>query len=131
MIDEAQRELTVQISAGRGDARLPVLRRAVAATSSKAGLPVDRIDDALLILEALLADGCAANADEVHLVLKARPGTFEMLLGPLPGIEAERLLAQAQLPYVGPVIDRLATSATTVDGGSHLLIVVEAEPRSA
>ena len=125
MIDAAERELTVQVSAGRGQARLPVLRRAVAATSSKAGLPVDRIDDALLILEALLADGYAAVADEVHLVLTARPGTFEMLLGPLPGVEAERMLLQAQLPLVGPVIARLATSAMTVDGGSHLLIVLD------
>lgn len=124
MIDAAERELTIQVSAGRGEARLPVLRRAVAATSSKAELPVDRIDDALLILEALLADERVAEADEVHLILTARPGSFELLMGPLPGVEAERLLLQAQLPLVGPVIDRLATSATTVDGGSHLLIVV-------
>jgi hypothetical protein len=126
VIDAAERELTIQVSAGRGEARLPVLRRAVAATSSKGGLPVDRIDDALLILEALLADERIADADEVHLILTARPGTFELLMGPLPGIEAERLLLQAELPLVGPVIDRLATSAMTVDGGSHLLVVLDA-----
>jgi len=72
-----------------------------------------------------VADGYAAAADEVHLVLTARSGTFEMLLGPLPGVEAERMLLRAQLPLVGPVIARLATSAMTVDGGSHLLIVVD------
>jgi hypothetical protein len=125
VIDAAEGELTMQVSAGRSEARLPVLRRAVAATSSKAGLPVDRIDDSLLILEALLADEHIAQADEVHLILTARPGTFELLMGPLPGVEAERLLLQAELPFVGPVVERLATSATTVDGGSHLLIVVE------
>jgi hypothetical protein len=86
---------------------------------------VDRIDDSLLILEALLADEHIAQADEVHLILTARPGTFELLMGPLPGVEAERLLLQAELPFVGPVVERLATSATTVDGGSHLLIVIE------
>jgi hypothetical protein len=125
VIDAAEGELTMQVSAGRSEARLPVLRRAVAATSSKAGLPVDRIDDSLLILEALLADEHIAQADEVHLILTARPGTFELLMGPLPGVEAERLLLQAELPFVGPVVERLATSATTVDGGSHLLIVIE------
>jgi len=119
-------ELTVQVSAGRGRARLPVLRRAVACTSSKAGLPVNRIDDAILILEALLCDAETARADEVHLVLTARPGSFELLLGPLAGTEAERLLAHAALPMVGPVIEQLATTAMTVDGGSHLLIVIEA-----
>jgi hypothetical protein len=119
-------ELTVQVSAGRGRARLPILRRAVAGTSSKAGLPVDRIDDAILILEALLFDACTARADEVHLVLTARPGSFALLMGPLAGTEAERLLAQAALPMVGPVIARLATTAVTVDGGSHLLVVVDA-----
>ncbi|MEY2442259.1 MAG: hypothetical protein QOJ46_1685 [bacterium] len=119
-------ELTVQVSAGRSRARLPILRRAVAGASSKAGLPVDRIDDAILILEALLCDGHTARADEVHLVLTARPGRFTLLMGPLVGTEAERLLAHAALPMVGPVIERLATSAVTVDDGSHLLVVVDA-----
>ena len=119
-------ELTMQVSAGRSRARLPVLRRAVAATCSRASLPVDRIDDAILILEALLADFETSRADEVHLVLTARPGSLTMLLGPLAGREAERLLVTAALPAVGPVIERLATTALTVDDGSHLLVVVDA-----
>jgi hypothetical protein len=120
------RELTVQVSAGPGRARTPLLRRAVAATCSKAGLPVDRIDDALIILEALLADPWTARSDDVHLVLTARTGAFAMLMGPLPGDEAQRLLDRAGLPTVGPVIERLASTALTVDDGSHLLIVVDA-----
>ncbi len=124
MIDA--RELTVQVSAGRGCARLPVLRRAVAGTCSKAGLPVDRIDDAVLILEALLADDQTARAEEVHFVLTARPGSFALLMGPLAGDEADRLLRHAELPTVGPIIDRLATMAMTIDDGSHLLVVVDA-----
>jgi hypothetical protein len=126
VIGAAERELTVQVSAGRGEARLPVLRRAVAATSSKAGLPLDRIDDAILILEALLCDPGIARADAVHLILTARAGSFTLVMGPFPGIEAERLLTTASLPLVGPVVERLATTAVTVDGGSHLLIVVDA-----
>ena len=63
VIEAAELELTVQVSAGRGITRLPILRRAVAGTSAKAGLPVDRIDDALLILEALLADSEIASAE--------------------------------------------------------------------
>ena len=126
MIDVAGRELTVQVSAGRGDARLPVLRRAVAGTSSKAGLSVDRIDDAILILEALLADADSVAAEEIHLILTARPGSFALMMGPFPGIQAQQLLERAELPLVGRVIDRLATTATTVDGGSHVLIVVDA-----
>ena len=119
-------ELTVQVSAGRSRARMPVLRRAVAGTCSKAGLPVDRIDDAILILEALLSDRTTSRAEEIHLVLTARPGSFGLLLGPLAGREAERLLVNAALPTVGPVIERLATVALTVDDGSHLLVVIEA-----
>ena len=126
MIEAAELELTVQVSAGRSSTRLPVLRRAVAGTSAKAGLPVDRIDDALLILEALLADRRVARIDEIHLVLTARPGSFSLLMGPLAGNEADRLLTAAELPIVGPVIERLATTAMTVDGGSHLLVVVDA-----
>ena len=123
MIDDDD-ELTVQITAGRGGARLPVLRRAVAATCSRAGLGLDRLDDALLILEALLADRAVADADEVHLVLTARPDSFALLLGPLADTQAERLLLE-DLPFVGAVIRRLASTALTLDGGSHLLIVVD------
>jgi hypothetical protein len=122
----ADRELTVQVSAGLGGARLPVLRRAVVGASSKAGLPVDRIDDAVLILEALLADRATARAEEVQLVLTVRPGSFALMIGPLAPDEAERLLMHAALPIVGPVIERLATTAIAVDGGSHLLIFVDA-----
>ncbi len=129
MIDAAKRELTVQVSAGRGAARLPVLRRAVAGTSSKAGLPVDRIDDAILIVEALLADAVTADSEEVHFILSARAGSFALMMGPLLDDEAGRLLRDASLPIVGPVIERLATTATTVDGGSHLLVVVDAKQR--
>lgn len=126
MIDGAERELNVHVTAARGRARLPVLRRAVAGACSQAGLTVDRIDDAVLVLEALLADPVAANADEVHLVLTARPGSLSLVLGPLPGEEAARLLREASLPLVGPVVARLASSACTIDDGSHLLVVVEA-----
>jgi hypothetical protein len=126
VIDGAERELNVHVTAARGRARLPVLRRAVAGACSQAGLTVDRIDDAVLVLEALLADPVAANADEVHLVLTARPGSLSLVLGPLPGEEAARLLREASLPLVGPVVARLASSACTIDDGSHLLVVVEA-----
>ena len=124
MIDA--RELIMHVSAGRSRARLPVLRRAVASTCSRAELPVDRIDDAVLILEALLADRMTARMEEVHLVLTARPGSFTLVMGPLAGNEAARLLVHAELPMVGPIIDRLATTAMTVDDGSHLLVVVDA-----
>ena len=125
MISGAERELTVHVSAGRGCARLPVLRRAVAATSARAGLPLDRIDDALLILESLLTDRRAAVADELELVMTARPGSLELLVGPLAGGEAERVL-ESELPIVGQVIARLASDAVALDGGSHLLILVDA-----
>lgn len=126
MIEAAEEELTVHLSAARGRARGALLRRAVAATCSHAGLTLDRIDDAVLILEALLADRATARSETLKLVLTARPQSFALLVGPLPGDEARRLLAQAELPTVGPIVERLATSARTVDGASRLLIVVEA-----
>lgn len=116
----------MQVTAGRSRARLPLLRRAVAGTCSRAGLPIDRIDDAVLILEALLADAQTARSDEVHFVLTARPGSFSLLMGPLPDAEAERLLVNAGLPTIGPVIEQLATAALLVDEGRSLLVVVDA-----
>ena len=125
MIDAVDRELSIHVTAARGPTRLPVLRRAVAGACSQAGLTLDRIDDAVLILEALLADPALARADEVHLVLTTRPSSLSLVLGPLPGEEAARLLREASLPTVGPVLARLASSACTIDDGSHLLVVIE------
>jgi hypothetical protein len=127
---DVEHELTLHVSAGLGDARLPLLGRAVAGASSRAGLSVDRIDDAILILEALLADPETAAADEVQLVLSASPGSLTLSMGPFAVNEAERLLARAALPIVGPVIERLATSATTLGGGSRLLIAVDARSQN-
>jgi hypothetical protein len=124
VIDAVDRELNIHVTAARGPTRLPVLRRAVAGACSQAGLTLDRIDDAVLILEALLADPALARADEVHLVLTTSPDCLMLVLGPLPGAEAQRLLDEASLPTIGPVVARLATTACTIDDGSHLLVVV-------
>jgi hypothetical protein len=126
VIDAAGRDLNVYVTAARGRAQLPVLRRAVVGVCSQAGLTVDRIDDAALVLEALLTDPATARAKEVHLVLTPRPASLSLVLGPLPGDEAARLLREACLPMVGPVLGRLASSACTIDDGSHLLVVIEA-----
>jgi hypothetical protein len=126
VIDAAERELNVHVTAARGRAQLPVLRRAVVGACSQAGLTVDRIDDAALVLEALLTDPVTASADEVHLVLTTGPASLSLVLGPLPGDEAARLLREACLPTVGPVVRRLASRACTIDDGSHLLVVIEA-----
>ena len=119
-------ELVVQVSAGRTPARLPLLRRAVAGTCSQAGLPVDRMYDAIVILEALLADVRTARADEVQLTLTARPGSFALLMGPFPDSEAELMLGATDLPSAGPIVEQLATSARSLDDGSRLLVVVDA-----
>lgn len=128
MIEAEERELSVRVSAGRGGARPALLRRAVAASCSNADLPIDRIDDAIVILETLLAGAALARAEQVDLVLTARPGSLALLLGPLARGEVAHLLEDAARPTAGPVIARMATSASAVQGGSHLLVVVQARP---
>lgn len=117
--------LRAQLVARRGPAAVAVTRRAVAALASRADLAIDRIDDALLITDALLADRELQRSGSLNVELTARPGALELRLGPLLAGDAQRLLADAALPGIGSVIERLATKATTVqDGDGEYLAVV-------
>lgn len=126
MTSVAAPRLTVTVSAGLTHARPPLLRRAVAALCARADLPVDRIDDALLMLDALLADQATKLCGDLRLRLTARPNSVEMRVGPLAVAGADGLLERAGLPRSGSVIDRLATRAASLDQGRELLIVIDA-----
>lgn len=119
-------ELRAELTARRGPATAAVVRRSIAAVASRAGLRVDRIDDALLIADVVLADRELERADPLQVELAASGGALELRFGPLPTGEAQRLLASAAMPGIGPVIERLATTtdAQADAQGEYLSVVV-------
>jgi serine/threonine-protein kinase RsbW len=110
----------------------PLVSRVVGIAASRADLPVDRLNDALLVADAIAAhapaqlDGSAD--DKLEVSVRASEGRLEVRVGPLRPGGAKRLLGDSALPAIGNVIARLATRARVAEGagGDTLVIDVEA-----
>lgn len=113
-------DVTVQVAAGRvGDA---VLRRLIGALGAQADLPIERIQDATLIVDAILG-GIAA--DPVSATISRRDGGLEIAIGPLAVGEGERMLDDSSSPETGSVVAALADRAwIDRDGGAGVRMCV-------
>ena len=87
----------------------PVLSRVIGMLAARAQAPIDRLDDALLVADTVAAHG-PDHARDGHLVvgLVTSAGTLELTIGALCPDGARALLADAELPGVGNVLDRVA-----------------------
>ncbi|WP_354701344.1 hypothetical protein DSM112329_01657 [Paraconexibacter sp. AEG42_29] len=110
----------------------PVLARLVGMHAARAGLTVDRLDDAVLITDAL-AD-CAADAlgaSHLELSIQSAPGRIELRVGPLRPGAAQRLVDGTALPDTGPLMGLLADEVRVrvgAGGDEILLLRVDAQP---
>ena len=87
----------------------PVLGRVVGMLAARADCPIDRLDNALLVADAVAAKAGSFTEDgriRVHVV--ARIGSVELHVGPLRPGGAGDLIASAALPGVGNVLERVA-----------------------
>lgn len=86
-----------------------VLGRVVGMLAARAHCPIDRLDDAMLLTDAVAAHAPlhAANA-HIVVVVAADDAGLELRVGQLRRDGAERLVADAELPGVGNVFDRIA-----------------------
>jgi serine/threonine-protein kinase RsbW len=87
----------------------PVLSRVVGMLAARAQCPVDRLDDALLVADAIAAHSQTHAADgHVTVRLTAAPDAIELRVDELRSGGAKGLLADASLPGVGNVLERIA-----------------------
>ncbi len=97
------RQVEVHLTAGPiADA---VLRRLVSAVAAQGDLPIDRIQDATLIMDSLLG---AIATDRVSALLMPLERGIEIAIGPLPDGEGSRILSATELPEVGSVVHGLS-----------------------
>lgn len=117
-------EATVGVASGPLVA--PVLGRVVGMLTARADCPIDRLDDALLVADAIAAKaGSFSDDGRVNVRVVARSGTVELEVGPLRAGGAGDLIASAELPGVGNVLERVADvlePRQREDGGEVLLI---------
>lgn len=107
----------------------PVLARVVGIHAARADLGVDRLEDAVLVADAIAASGPDLSPDgRLPVAVQSTPGRLELRVGPLEPGGARKVLEGATLPEVGPVVERLATSVRIREGtggGEHLVVRVE------
>ena len=105
----------------------PVLSRVIGMLAARAQCPIDRLDDALLVADTVAAHGPDYARDgEVRVDLIARTGQIEVVVGALRAQGAQQMLADAELPGVGNVLERVADAVEIrqEDGGEALYIRV-------
>ena len=86
-----------------------VLGRVVGMLAARAQCPIDRLDDALLLTDAVSAHAAKhTKAGTVQVDIDAGESGLELRVGELRSGGAEAMLHDAALPGVGNVLERVA-----------------------
>jgi len=108
----------------------PVLARVVGIHAARADLPLDRLNDAVLVADAIAARAPAFAMDErLPVSVQSGAGRLELRIGPLRPGGGRLVIEGAALPNVGSVIERLADTVRVRDGGGggeYLVIRIDA-----
>lgn len=109
----------------------PVLWRVVSMMLARADWPMDRLDDALLVCDALCAHAPAYASDgRLSFSVRADEHAAELRVLDLSDEGAARLVEDPTLPVVGNVLERVAERVSVEPGvqgaGSELVILLSA-----
>src|SRR3954468_16713306 len=116
--DQPQRNEAI-VRAVNGPLVAPVLSRVVGMLAARAQCPVDRLDDALLVADAIAAHTQTHTTDgHVTVRLVAAGDAIELHVAELVQGGARALLADASLPGVGNVLERIADDVQVVNSGN-------------
>ena len=98
----------------------PVLGRVVGMLAARADFPIDRLDDALLVADAVAAKaGSFAANGRVKVRVVSQIGSVELYVGPLLANGARDLIASAALPGIGNVLERVADELAAEQRGEE------------
>ena len=103
-----------------------VLGRVVGMLAARAQCPIDRLDDAMLLTDAVAAHAPTHTTEgHVQVVVAANETGIELRVGALARGGADSLLADAELPGVGNVFKRVAdevVARSDGDGAGELIL---------
>ena len=125
-------EPATTVSIATGPLVGPVLRRVVGMLAARADLPLDRLDDAVLIADLIAARAPAHSVDDtINVALDPGPRSLRLRVGPLRQGGGQALIVDAAVPGVGNVIERLADELSVLaDGETEFLHVLLAYTNS-
>jgi hypothetical protein len=114
------------VSIRKGPLVGPVLGRVVGMLAARAQCPIDRLDDAMLLTDAVAAHAPTHTTEgHVQVVVAADETGIELRVGALARGGADSLLADAELPGVGNVFKRVAdevVARSDGDGAGELIL---------
>jgi serine/threonine-protein kinase RsbW len=102
-----------------------VLSRVVGMLAARAQCPIDRLDDALLVTDAVAAHAPARSKDgHVQVAVDARETGLELRVMRLQPHGAQAMMEDADLPGVGNIFERIADEVLTQagDDGEELVV---------
>jgi hypothetical protein len=107
--DEAPAQNSASLRLSTGPLAGPVLCRVVSMVLARANCPMDRLDDAMLICDAISAHA-PLHARDGHLTfdVTTRTGVVELRVGELAHEGGKKLLHSADVPGVGNVLERVS-----------------------
>ena len=100
-----------------------VLGRVVGMLAARAQCPIDRLDDALLVTDAVAAHAPAHSRDQhVLVVVEAQETELELRVQGLRPDGARAMISDAELPGVGNVFERVADEVHPDAAGDELVL---------
>jgi len=115
------------VSVAAGPLVGPVLRRVVGMLAARADLPLDRLDDAMLVTDLIAARAPEhVTGETVDVILESGDRSLSLRLGPLRPGGGQALIADAVVPGVGNVIEQLADAIDfdRADDGDYLRLTL-------
>lgn len=117
----------VALRVANGPLAAPVLSRVVSMFLVRAACPLDRLDDALILCDAVSAHAPTYSRDgHIAFTLTSDARTIELRVAELSDGGASELLEDAQLPDVGNVIERFSDGhriESAKDGTGEALVL--------
>jgi len=102
---------STMVSVAAGPLVAPVLRRVVGMLAARADLPLDRLDDAVLVADLIAARAPGhMRGPTVDVSLQSAERSLILRVGPLEPGGGNALVTEAAVPGVGNLIEHLADS---------------------
>lgn len=125
MADAAPAKNIVDLSIGDPRIAGPVLERLVSAAATRAELPVDRVINALTVVDAVIhATDHVIGEQPREIVLEIGSGSLLLRVDQLVDGQAEAIRDAAAVPGVGDVFERTATSVEIESEGARTALVI-------
>jgi hypothetical protein len=125
--DGAPVENAVSLRLANGPLTAPVLSRVVTMVLARANCPIDRLDDAILVCDAISAHAPAYSRDGyLAFSVTTRGRGVELRVGELIEQGADGLVRDALVPEVGNVLEHISEELRVVksaDGSGEELVL--------